>query len=429
MTLDITIVGGGMIVHDQILPTLYHMQRTGRVGEITIVATRTKRLRDLVGERFKQAFPGQSFAAHPSLDEPDEAHHADLWRDVVAQMKPRQLVIVATPDELHDEMVRAALEHDQHVLCVKPLVHRYEQAKALGDLAAERGLFVGVEYHKRFDRRSLEARGHYRAGRFGTFKCGEAKLIEPWNYRHSNFANWFTKEKTDPFTYIGCHYVDLVYFMTGLRPIEVSVQGVEGTFPNGNVAHMWSGARVRFEGHGKSNSIEEGGILSVINGLGYPDDGAGSNDQGMCLFCEGGDGSGGDARGAVIRHDDQFRGVSYGFTQPVGGKAFHFVNPDYFRLVPWEGEGMKPVGYGYDSIEANVLAATRIEDATATLSDDDALTKRRELIAAIDEHGLIATPRNSFINELVVEAARLSIGRSGARVSISYGEHPGVSLV
>lgn len=413
MALDITIVGGGMIVHDQILPTLYHMQRHGRVGAIAVAATRTTRLRDLVSERFQQAFPGQSFQAHPSLDQPDDRTFPDLWREVVVKMKPRQLAVIATPDELHFDMVRFALEHDQHVLCVKPLVHRYEQAAALRKLAHQRGLFLGVEYHKRFDRRSLEARGHYRAGRFGQFRCGEARLIEPYFYRHSNFQNWFTKDKTDPFTYIGCHYVDLVYFITGLRPTEVSLRGVEGKFPNGAAAHMWSAAHVTFE---------NGGVLSVVNGLGYPDQGAGSNDQGMCLFCEGG------GRGGVIRHDDQFRGVSYGFTQPVGGKLFHFVNPDYLRLVPWEGQGLKPVGYGYDSIEANVAAATGIEEAAAAFDGNDALHERRRLIEAIDARGLIATPANSAINELVVEAARRSIAEGGKAYRIAYEPSPHVPI-
>lgn len=410
MPLNITILGGGMIVHDQILPSLYQLQRERKVGSIAIAASSTARLRDLVSPRFTDAFPGQSFHAMPALSEPDSRRMPDQWKQAVAAMKPRQMVIVATPDELHFEMVKFALQHDQHVLCVKPLVHRYAQVEELATLSAARGLFVGVEYHKRYDRRSLEARGSYRAGRFGEFKCGEAKLIEPWNYRHSNFQNWFTKEKTDPFTYIGCHYVDLVYFITGLRPVEVSVQGVEGAFPNGNIAHMWSAGRVIFE---------NGGILSVINGLGYPDRGAGSNDQGMCLFCEGG------SDGAVIHHSDQFRGVSHSYTQPsAAGKYFHFINPDYFRLVPWEGEGLRPVGYGHDSIEANVHAAARIEAEAG-----GELAKRQAMIRAIDERGILATPRNSYINELVVEAARLSITNDGARVKIEYGAKPGVRRV
>jgi D-galacturonate reductase len=410
MPIDTTIVGGGMIVHDQVLPTLYHLQRLGHVGRIAVVATQTARLRDLVSKRFRDAFPDQAFDAYPALSTPDGQRHPDLWRDVVADMPPRQLVVVATPDELHNDMVTFALEHNQHVLCVKPLVHRYAQAEAIMKLAHQCGLFVGVEYHKRFDRRSLEARREYRDGRLGVFRCGEAKLVEPYYYRHSNFQNWFTKDRTDPFTYIGCHYVDLVYFITGLRPTEVNLQGVTGEFPNGREAYMWSAARVVFDG---------GAILSVLNGLGYPDRGAGTNDQGMCLFCEGTN------SGAVVKHDDQFRGASYGYVDdhPADEAVFRFINPDYFRLVPWQGEGLKPVGYGYESIEANVLAAMQVDAA------GDDVNARRRVLKQIDDRHIIATPANSYINELVVEAARLSITNDGARVAIEYGDAPRVRLV
>ena len=49
----------------------------------------------------------------------------------------------------------------------------------------------------------------------------------------------------------------------------------------------------------------------------------------------------------------------------LSGAAFRYVSPDYFRLVPWEGDGLKPVGYGYDSIEANLQAALRVNAAAA----------------------------------------------------------------
>ena len=146
-------------------------------------------------------------------------------------MAPGNMVVVAMPDNLHYAVVKYALEHDQNVLCVKPLVLKYEQAVEIEKLAFEKGRFVGVEYHKRFDRRSLVARRGYAQGQFGAFVMGEAKLIEPYYYRHSNFQNWFTCDRTDPFTYIGCHYVDLVYFITGLKPVEVSVKGVKGQIP------------------------------------------------------------------------------------------------------------------------------------------------------------------------------------------------------
>ena len=47
--------------------------------------------------------------------------------------------------------------------------------------------------------------------------------------------------------YRGCDYVDLVYFITGLCPAEVSVRGVERRFPNGNTGTMWANGRIVFE--------------------------------------------------------------------------------------------------------------------------------------------------------------------------------------
>ena len=402
--MDVLIVGGGMITQDQILPSLYHLQRTGAIGSLSICALGSGPLRALAeSPAFAEAFPGQSFRAMPPLDRPPEELHADLFREALASMKPYSLAVVAVPDHLHGAVIREALARDQHVLAVKPLVLRHAEAVQIERIARDRGLFVGVEYHKRFDRRSLEARRQYRLGRLGEFRCGEARLIEPYYYRHSNFQNWFTKENSDPFTYIGCHYVDLVYFITGLRPVEVSVRGVEGTFPNGNVGYLWSSGQVVWE---------NGAVLSVTNGLGYPDQGAGSNDQGLCLYCEG------DDCGGILHHDDQYRGVSHGYVDRASGAMFRYVSPDYFRLVPWQGDGLQPVGYGYDSIAALVAAAESVNAAGAPPADT--LSRRQAVLADIDRRDILATPANSAINELVTEAARLSIAQNGRAVPIDY---------
>jgi predicted dehydrogenase len=412
--IEVAIIGGGMITHDQILPSIYHLQRLERVGEIRICALNSAPLRALVEEpNFVEAFPGQRFHAYPALDQPPEKAFPMLYEEVIASLPPRSLVMVAVPDHFHAPIIRAALAHDQNVLSVKPLVLKYAESVEIEKTAHGKGLFVGVEYHKRFDRRSLEARLQYRRGRFGQFRCGEAKLVEPFYYRSSNFQNWFTKENSDPFTYIGCHYVDLVYFITGLRPVEVSVRGVEGKFPNGNVGYLWSLGRVTWE---------NGAILGVLNGLGYPDEAAGTNDQGLCMFCEG------DGCGGMIRHDDQFRGVSHAYVDRQSGAAFRFVSPDYFRLVPWGGDGLMPVGYGYDSIEANVQAALRVNLAGTGLSGGDALLQRQRTLEEIDRQGIVATPANSCINELVMEAARLSIAANGRNAMIDYAGTPSARL-
>ena len=202
----------------------------------------------------------------------------------------------------------------------------------------------------------------------------------------------------------------------GLRPVEVSVSGVRRRFPNGNEGFLWSLGCVRWENDA---------LLSVSNGLGYPDRAAGSNDQGLTMYCEGTGGSG------MIRHDDHDRGVSYSYLEGVGpgGVSYRYVSPDFFRLVPWEGEGLRPVGYGYDSIEALLGAVQRVESAGAGQDEAAAREARRRVLRSVDEAGILATPVNSGVNELAVEAGRLSILNAGRPARIVYaGAVPHVHL-
>jgi D-galacturonate reductase len=415
-SLDVVIIGGGMITYDLLLPSAYHLQRTGFINTIKICALDSSPLKALKNSKeILETFPGQDFEAFPPVYEAEEKKFPDLYKEVLAGMKPRQMAIVAMPDQFHYQVVMEALKNNQHILCVKPLVLKYEQAAEIEKIAFDKGLFVGVEYHKRFDRRSLMAKRSCELKQFGEFVMGEAKLIEPYFYRSSNFQNWFTCDKTDPFVYIGCHYVDLVYFITGLKPVSVSVSGIKGKFPNGNEGYMWAQGRVRFE---------NGAILSVIDGLGYPDQAAGSNDQSLQMFFEG------DGKTGMIKHNDQFRGVEHSYLEGIGcgGSHFNYVSPDFYKLVPWEGAGYKPIGYGFDSVAASIIMACQIEESVLNMTESDSLKKRMEMITEVDKKGIIATPANSFINELVVEAARISILKDGENVDIVYGDQPHVKL-
>jgi hypothetical protein len=119
--------------------------------------------------------------------------------------------------------------------------------------------------------------------------------------------------------------------------------------------------------------------------------------------------------------------VRYSYLEGIGcgGSRYNYVSPDFYHLVPWEGPGFKPIGYGYESIAANLTAMARLESsAAAGLSKAEARAKRRDVLAEIDRQGILATPANSFINELVVEAARISILNDGAWVDIAYHPKP-----
>ncbi len=378
MTFNVTVIGGGMIVADQILPSLYQLKRQGKIRNITICARRKTTLDAL-----------------PAGFTPTTAP----YREVLANAAERNLCVIALPDELHFEAAMAAIEAQQHLICVKPLVQKVQQGQIIERAARDRNLFVGVEYHKRLDDRALMARDRYRRGLFGEFKLGTARLFEKWYYRHSNFQNWFGMDAADAFTYIGCHYVDLVHFITGLLPVSVSVAGIPEPFPNGKEAWMWTDARVKWS---------NGAILNVQNALGYPDAGPGSNTQGLTMWTSQGD------AGGFLDHNDSYRGLSYCYIE--GANRYAEPSPDYMQQVEDPaGSGMKVVGYGFRSLETLVDAAARVELGQTTL-------------AAIDQQGMLATPANSYFNELVTEGARLSLQNEGREVLLQYGVLPFVHL-
>lgn len=400
---EVTIIGGGMITHDQLLPSLFHMQRQGRIGAIRVCASRRRTVSALAqSDTLRQAFPGQSFEAFPGpaggQDGDPEASHPGLFREVIARMPPRNIVVVAVPDQLHYDVIRTALQHDQHVCAVKPLVLKHGQAAEIAREAFERGLVVGVEYHKRFDDRSLMARRKYREGWFGEFMLGTACLLEKWYYRHSNFQNWCTTENSDAFAYIGCHYVDLLHFITGLLPVSVSVYGIRDKYPNGNEGYLWTDARVIWN---------NGACLNVQNALGFADEAPGTNTQGLVMYCRGSE------NGALLAHSDQYRGLQYSYVRkPAGDGATIYAepSPDYFQYVDLGGPGFTPVGYGYRSVEHIIANCIR--------AGDEPLAERQELITEMDAIGIMATPANSGYNEQVLEAGRQSILNGGREVKI-----------
>jgi predicted dehydrogenase len=360
---DVLTAGAGMIVLDQILPSLYHLQRLGRIGAIAVCARRAESLRALAeADALRCAFPGQNF--EPVLEPFEKA---------LKRPAAHVIAFIAVPDQLHYPFIMAALARGRQVCTVKPLVLEAGQGAEIAAEAARRGLTVTIDYHKRFDDRSLMARRAYRDGRFGEFRLGTARLLEKWYYRRSNFQNWMTTEYSDAFTYIGCHYVDLVHFITGLLPSAVSVYGIRGRFPNAAEGYLWTDARIIWQ---------NGACLNVQNALGYPDAAPGANTQGLTMYCEGG------ADGGLIDHSDQYRGLKYSYANPP---AYSEPSPDYFQYVEWDGPGLAPTGYGYRSIEQMIAAASEGRVTSP----------------------LLATAGNTRFNDAVIEAGRRSLLSGG----------------
>lgn len=397
----VLLIGAGMIAHDQILPALLQMRRESVIGEVSVCSQRNRSVRALAeAPALRRAFPDVAFRSVLDPDAgPDEARPSH-YRRALATMPAGSVAVVAVPDQLHRAIVLDCLRANLHVCCVKPLVLKLAHSLEIEREATRRGLLVGVEYHKRFDPRSLMARDLYRAGDFGEFRLGTARLMEKWHYRDSNFQRWFTTDETDAFVYIGCHYVDLVHFITGLLPTAVSVYGIPDRLPNGRAGYLWTDARVLWE---------NGACLNVQNSLSFPDAAPGPNTQGLTLHCTGA------GRGGLLDHSDQYRGIAYSLSRPrpgPGGTQYTEPSPDYFLYQDHGGPGLVPTGYGVQSVRRIVEQALQVEAGGGTVE------QRRRLLGEVDRAGILATPANSRYNEAVCEAARKSVLDSGRLVPV-----------
>ncbi|KGF69842.1 oxidoreductase [Hoeflea sp. BAL378] len=99
------------------------------------------------------------------------------------------IVVDLTPPESHFEINRAALEAGKHVYCEKPLAMSFEQARAIVDLAAGKGLVIcGAPANGLSDAQELTAR-LIDAGRIGTPRLAYAEMEDGPVFK-DNWTDW-----------------------------------------------------------------------------------------------------------------------------------------------------------------------------------------------------------------------------------------------
>ena len=78
---------------------------------------------------------GEKFAKENNIN--------NVYTDLLKMLESDiDLVYVASPNTVHYEQVKLALDHNKNVLCEKPFVTKYSQAKELSDLAIKKKLFL-----------------------------------------------------------------------------------------------------------------------------------------------------------------------------------------------------------------------------------------------------------------------------------------------
>ncbi|CAN5592638.1 Gfo/Idh/MocA family oxidoreductase [soil metagenome] len=149
--------------------------------------------------------------------------HTDDWREVVRR-EDVNVVHNCTPNDLHFEINRAALEAGKHVVSEKPLTIGASEASELVGLAKEKGVVNAVNFNYRFYPLVQHARVLVENGELGPVHLVHGHYAQDWLLHETDY-NWRVDSESGgasrAFADIGSHWCDLIQFVTGRRIIRV----------------------------------------------------------------------------------------------------------------------------------------------------------------------------------------------------------------
>ena len=133
-------------------------------------------------------------------------------------------VHVTSPNHAHYAQVKAILAAGKHVICEKPLAMTSTESAEMVDLANKSGRIAAVCYNTRFYPLNQQTHGMVAEGALGEIRLVTGHyhqdwLAKPtdWNWRLETDEGGALRSVAD----IGTHWVDLVSFIAGSRPMEV----------------------------------------------------------------------------------------------------------------------------------------------------------------------------------------------------------------
>lgn len=173
--------------------------------------------------------PFQAFVLPHEVDSA-RAMGWDVTTDMMEAIKNPQTeyIDVCLPNSLHYGAVLAAFEARKHVFCEKPLAVSVDEAREMVEAAEARpGLLNSVNFIYRRAPANIYARQIAQSERFG--KLLEARCYYNQHWGGPNVGgSWRFDSKAGGGTLcdIGSHAIDMLYFVTGMRPTEVSAAQV-----------------------------------------------------------------------------------------------------------------------------------------------------------------------------------------------------------
>lgn len=355
-----------------VLPALAQISRKGSIQKVIVVATRAengKQIQD-AAQRINQMLGASLQVEYRAIRGTLEETIRDLTIECA---------IVCVPDHLHFEVSDTLMRRNIHCLVVKPLVPTAKEARSLLSLQDANGLYCAVEFHKRFDEQNLVVRKILREGLLGKPVYMVVAYSQRIGIPLETFRGWATR--TNIFQYLGVHYVDLIYFLTGYIPVRVSAIGTRGVLDAQRVG-TWDSVHATIVWRAGSSSDEM--VTQLAIGWVDPPKTSALSDQRFLLV-------GSEGR---VDLDQKDRGV----TLVTAASGVESVNP-YFSMTLDDASGEAEFqGYGFRSIERYVMDVA------------DVVAKR---VTPKSLEGTRPSLKQSLVSTCVVEAVNRSLERNG----------------
>jgi predicted dehydrogenase len=253
-------------------------------------------------------------------------HGEEPWVDILRDFPDLDVLAIATPDHLHTAPALAALEAGAHVIMEKPMALDAEEADAIIAAAKKSGRIVGVDMHKRYDPDHLRIRDDL-LEKIGEPLYGVALLEEPLAVSTEVFKGW--AEKSDPFSYVGCHWTDLFIAMMGVKPVSLHAVGQKKKLRQEYNMDAFDAVQVKIQ-------FDNGMSIDFHNNWILPDSFEGPVNQESRIFGTHG----------LVESDTQYRGLRF-VSEKEGMKT---ANVHMTRNVKRPDNSQAYCGYGVDSI-------------------------------------------------------------------------------
>src|ERR1700694_5534857 len=131
-----------------------------------------------------------------------------------------EVVHITTPNHLHHEQAKAALQAGKHVVCEKPLTTTSVESADLLAAAERSGLVHAVNFNLRYYPVNQHARGLIAEGALGEIRLATGRYLQDWLLLDTDW-NWRLQPELGGVLRtvgdIGSHWMDMSTFLTGRR--------------------------------------------------------------------------------------------------------------------------------------------------------------------------------------------------------------------